>query len=108
MTVLRVLGVGLVFAASLGMQQSSAQIRDSLQALFPRDGCSPGSRINPCQDRAPRAPAGDTATGPLTDALRDGPLDPPRGPLGSDAPEPSVRPLLLAPAHDRLGAGGRG
>jgi hypothetical protein len=72
--------------------------------LFPPEGCSPTSRVNSCQTWSP-APVGDPTDGPLTDALRDGPLDPPDDPLGIDAPQPMPRAPLLTPTKDRLGVG---
>lgn len=79
----------------------AAEARDP---LFSPEGCSPTSRFNSCTTRAP-APIGDPTDGPLTDALRNGPLDPPQDPLGIDAPKPKPRAPLLTPAKDRLGVG---
>ena len=59
-------------------------------------------RLNSCRTRSP-TPVGDPTDGPLTDALRDGPLDLPEDPLGIDAPQPQPRAPLLTPARDRLG-----
>jgi hypothetical protein len=78
-----------------------AEARDP---LFPPEGCSPTSLVNSCRTRAP-APIGDPTDGPLTDTLRDGPLDPPKDPLGLDPIQPKSRGPLLAPAKDRLGIG---
>jgi hypothetical protein len=97
------IGAALVMVA--GAPAADAQTR---QSLFPAEGCSPASRINPCARRALPAPAGDPTDGPLTDALNSGPLDPPKDPLGFDAPAPAPRAPLLAPAKDRLGPGGKG
>jgi hypothetical protein len=75
---------------------------DARDPLFPPDGCSPTGIVNSCRTWAP-APVGDPTEGTLTDALREGPLDPPDDPLGIDAPAPRQRAPLLTPARDRLG-----
>jgi hypothetical protein len=80
-------------------------IAEARESLFPPAGCSATSRINPCPTRTLPAPVGDPTDGPLTDALRDGPLDPPKDPLGFDPIEPAPRGPLLTPAKDRLGVG---
>jgi hypothetical protein len=72
--------------------------------LFPPEGCSPTGLVNSCHTWAP-APIGDPTDGPLTDTLRDGPLDPPEDPLGLDGVQPKARAPLLTPAKDRLGVG---
>jgi hypothetical protein len=79
------------------------------RSLFPPDGCSPTSRFNPCLTRMLPAPVGDPTDGPLTEAMRQGPLDLPPDPLDFTIREPE-KPgePVLAPARDRLGAGGRG
>lgn len=81
---------------------TAAQARDS---LFPREGCTPTSRINPCQTRALPAPVGDPTDGPLTEDLRDGPLDMKPDPLGYDAPRMEIAPLRLKAPKDPLGMG---
>ena len=96
-------GIGAVLATvAVGVE---AQTRES---LFPQEGCSPTSRINPCPTRAPQSPMGDPGGGPLTDPFETGPLDPPKDPLGFDARQPSPRAPLLSPAKDRLSPGGKG
>ena len=75
---------------------------EAKDAGFPSVGCWSASRFDPCRSRVP-TPIGDPTDGPLTDDLRDGPLDPPDDPLGIEAnPFRSPGPLL-APAKDRLG-----
>ena len=77
-------------------------VAEARDPLVPPEGCSPTSRLNSCQTRSP-APVGDPTDGPLTDTLPDGPLDPPKDPLGIDAAQPKPRAPLLTPAKDRLG-----
>lgn len=70
--------------------------------LSPPEGCSSTSRFNACRTWAP-GPIGDPTDGPLTDTVRDGPLDPPKDPLGFDPAPQKPRAPLLTPARDRLG-----
>jgi hypothetical protein len=89
-------------AVIVGAAGAEAQTR---QSLFPQEGCSPTSRINPCPTRSFQSPMGDPSSGPLTDPFETDPLDPPKDPLGFDAPLPAPRAPLLSPAKDRLGPG---
>jgi hypothetical protein len=82
-------------------------IAEARESLFPPAGCTATSRINPCPTRALPTTVGDPTDGPLTDALREGPLDPPKDPLGLDPIERVSPGPLLTPARDRLGVGGK-
>lgn len=87
-----------VALVALGLP-TAAQARDP---LVPPEGCSLLSRFNSCRTWTP-GPVGSATDGPLTDTLPEGPLDPPKDPLGIDAEPPKQRAPLLTPAKDRLG-----
>ena len=84
-------------------EDAGAQLRES---LFPRDDCSPHSRLNPCSRSIPR-PSVDATEGPLTDALRHQPLDMDSDPLGLDSPPPPRAGVKLLPVGDLLHQGNR-
>jgi hypothetical protein len=77
--------IGALFAGD-----ATAQVRSS---LFPKEGCSSLSRTNPCNTRRLPGPMGDPTDGPLTDSLRQGPLDRKPDPLGFDAEKQTLRPI---------------
>lgn len=104
---MRVQGLA-VAGATLSLMVAAAAEAQTRQSLFPPEGCSPTSRINPCAKRTLKSPMGDPNQGPLTDPFDTDPLDPPKDPLGFDAPLPSPRAPLLSPARDRLNPGGKG
>ncbi len=93
-----------VAAACLAVLWATA-IVEARESLFPPPGCSPTSKINPCRTRTPPAPVGDPTDGPLTEELRDGPLDMKPDPLGYDAPRMEISPLRLKGPKDPLGMG---
>jgi hypothetical protein len=97
----------LVGLAAAGLSAlAAAPAAEAKDAQFPSVGCAPSSRFDPCRSRVP-VPLGDPTDGPLTDDLRDGPLDPPDDPLGIEAtPFRSPGPLLT-PTKDRLRVGPR-
>ena len=92
----RVLLAGVaVSACLLGVGDAVAQSRLSIypresQSIYPRQGCSPTSRINPCTTGRIPAPVGNPTSGPLTESTRRVPLDRPPDPLGLDAELPTV------------------
>ncbi|MCC6791448.1 MAG: hypothetical protein IT336_07190 [Thermomicrobiales bacterium] len=75
---------------------------EARDAEFPSLGCWSASRFDPCRSRV-ATPIGDPTEGPLTDDLRNGPLDPPDDPLGVEANPFRSPGLLLTPTKDRLG-----
>ena len=99
--------LGALAAASAWMQapgQAAAQSQLSIypretRSIYPGRGCSTSGRINPCGTNRIPKPVGNPTNGPLTDAIRRGPLDPPRDPLGIDADLPTapkaIRPQTL-------------
>lgn len=96
------LGIAAVGLFALALP-TATEARDP---LFPSQGCSPTSRLHSCRTWAP-GPIGNPTDGPLTDSLREGPLDPPKDPLGFDPIPQKTRGPLLTPTRDRLGGGNR-
>ena len=82
--------LALAIIGALLAGDAAAQVRSS---LFPREGCSSLSRTNPCNTRRLPSPLGDPTDGPLTDSLRQGPLDRKPDPLGLDAEMETLRPI---------------